>query len=268
MTGTLSNILVTDPLYVLFVDETGSSTNMRKDKTGGKKVIAEKGYSGTQQAISSNIRYTTMGFTAATGEPVMCVIIFTNESKKGIPGNWLTGIDITKIDTTFEIPDDKEEFRKNRNRRYEVQVQRNRRTLLGAILTTRWYYSFHSNCLKIMDELDLFPRENNKQPFNLDFLKYIRDDNHPWSVVIGLPYGTHLWQVGDSHAQNGNYKHYEQQFKDILFKEKISRHMSLTLKPTDVVPIVNHAWERSFAVVKNNLGTWVVPSQSSLGGAP
>jgi hypothetical protein len=119
-----------------------------------------------------------------------------------------------------------------------------------------------TNCLRRMDELNLFPRVDNKKPFllldghdsrfDLQFLSYIRDPNHPWSACIGLPYGTHLWQVGDSNAQNGNYKHFEQLFKDILLNEKRLRHLTLNLTPTDVVPIVNYAWERSFAVRKNN----------------
>jgi hypothetical protein len=54
-----------------------------------------------------------------------------------------------------------------------------------------------TNCLQRMDELNLFPRSPNKIPFilfdghdsrfNLEFLKYICDDNHPWSICIGLP---------------------------------------------------------------------------------
>lgn len=268
LTGiTLSNVFVTDPSYILFVDETGSSTNMRKDKPGCKKVIAEKGYAGTQQATSSNICYTTMGFTATTGEPVMCVIIFTSESTKGIPTNWLTGIGITKIDNTFEIPDDREGLVDNIGK---IACGGPKCTFRNINVPCLVQYSLHggitpgilTNCFKRMDELDLFPRESNKKPFvllhghdsrfNLEFLRYIRDDNHPWSVIIGLPYGTHLWQVGDSHAQNGNYKHYEQAFKDILLKEKLIWNMPLTLKPTDVVPIVNYTWERSFAVKRNN----------------
>jgi hypothetical protein len=46
---------------------------------------------------------------AVTGKPVMCCIIFTSESSKEIPVNWITGIDLTKIDATFEVDQDKEE---------------------------------------------------------------------------------------------------------------------------------------------------------------
>jgi hypothetical protein len=86
------------------------------------------------------------------------------------------------------------------------------------------------NCLQRMDELNLFPRVDNKLPFllldgndsrfDVKFLEYICDINHKWACCIGLPYGTHLWQVGESKARNGNYKHFEQQFKDILVQQK------------------------------------------------
>ena len=69
------------PEYVLFVDEVGSNTDMRKDKQGSKKVIAEKGFKGTQEAITTDLHYTVMGFTAATGEPVLCVVIFQSENQ-------------------------------------------------------------------------------------------------------------------------------------------------------------------------------------------
>jgi hypothetical protein len=84
-TGIPSNIQITDPSYLIFVDETGSSTNMKKDKPGRTRVLAEIGCNGNKRAISSDIRYTTMGFTAADGQLVMCCIIFTSDSKKGIP---------------------------------------------------------------------------------------------------------------------------------------------------------------------------------------
>ena len=42
--------------------------------------------------------------------------------------------------------------------------------------------------------------------FGLPFLRYINNPGHEWVVCIGVPYGTALWQVGDSEQQNGNYK--------------------------------------------------------------
>jgi hypothetical protein len=203
------NIHVTDPSYILFVDETGSSTNMRNDKPGSSKLIAEKGYNGTKQAISLDLRYTTMGFTAATGVPVMCIDILTSNSQKGIQ----TGIDITQIDNDFENPENIDELVDNLRGKGKVAGGGPRCNFRGIDVPCLVQYSLHGgitptiliNCLKLMDDLKLFPRVDNKKPFvlldghdsrfNLEFLKYIRDDSHPWSICIGVSYGTHLWQL-------------------------------------------------------------------------
>jgi hypothetical protein len=78
----------------------------------------------------------------------------------------------------------------------------------------------------------------------LPFLKYINDDAHKWKVCIGVPYSTHLWQVQDASELNGCYK---------IALAKAKQHY-LTFKPigekkfvlTDIIPLVNHAWHRSF----------------------
>ena len=86
----------------MFLDKFGYSTKVRKDKTGKKRVITKIGFCVTNAAISSGLRYTTMGFSAGSnGEHVMCCVIMTRESKKGIPTCWITGRDIMKIDETF-----------------------------------------------------------------------------------------------------------------------------------------------------------------------
>jgi hypothetical protein len=42
--------------------------------------------------------------------------------------------------------------------------------------------------------------------FDLTFLEYPNNPASPWSVCIGVPYGTSYWQVGDSSQQNGSFK--------------------------------------------------------------
>jgi hypothetical protein len=87
-----------------------------------------------------------------------------------------------------------------------------------------------TTCLCPVDKLNLFPRASTNQPFvllddhnsqfNLKFLKYIRDDDHPWTVCIGL-FVRHASVAGGRFAaQNRNFKHYEQVYKYILLKEK------------------------------------------------
>jgi len=73
-----------------------------------------------------------------------------------------------------------------------------------------------------MDKLTLFPRNNGeKHPVVIidghesrlhpSFLDYINHPDHRWHVVLGVPYATSYWQVGDS----------------------------VSLGPTDIMPLMN-----------------------------
>jgi hypothetical protein len=42
--------------------------------------------------------------------------------------------------------------------------------------------------------------------FEPTFLNCIYDSQHEWVVCIGVPYGTHIWQVADSLEMNGAFK--------------------------------------------------------------
>ena len=70
--------------------------------------------------------------------------------------------------------------------------------------------------LKVIDKSEVFDRTDGIAPFllldghgsrvQLTFLEYINNPANPWSVCIGVPYGTSYWQVGDSSQQNGSFK--------------------------------------------------------------
>ena len=74
---------ITDPKNIIFVDETGKNTNMKEDKSvGGKRYVVPVdsignscGYLGS----TTDIHFTVLCFTCATGEPVMCAIILKSE---------------------------------------------------------------------------------------------------------------------------------------------------------------------------------------------
>jgi hypothetical protein len=77
----------------------------------------------------------------------------------------------------------------------------------------------------------------------LPFLQYIHDNAHPWVVCIGIPYGTHLWQVADSSELNGVFK---------MGLTKIYAAKPDIIKKwlvTDIIPIVNCAFPTSFGDV-------------------
>ena len=75
-----------------------------------------------------------------------------------------------------------------------------------------------TDILRHLDQLQVFQEDRNngytpfllldghQSRFELEFLRYINDSNTKWSVCIGVPYGTSLWQVGDSSQQNGKFK--------------------------------------------------------------
>mmetsp|Transcript_27693 Transcript_27693/g.50155 ORF Transcript_27693/g.50155 Transcript_27693/m.50155 type:complete len:147 (+) Transcript_27693:227-667(+) len=65
-----------------------------------------------------------------------------------------------------------------------------------------------TDMLRTMDRLRIYEHRDDLCPFVLldghqsrfdeVFLRYINDPAHKWVVAIGVSYGTHIWQVGDS----------------------------------------------------------------------
>ena len=69
-------------------------------------------------------------------------------------------------------------------------------------------------------------------------------------MCIGVPYGTALWQVGDSKEQNGSFNMAMTRVKQELLatKEELGIYDD-RLIDTDLVPLINKAWKASFAQV-------------------
>jgi hypothetical protein len=122
-----------------------------------------------------------------------------------------------------------------------------------------------TDILRTIDTLGVFEKEReegikpfllldgHQSRFSVEFLEYITDRQHPWKVCIGVPYGTALWQVGDSMQQNGKYKMSTSIKKKLILRKRISQMISdLEILPSDVIPIVNHAWNDSFANISGN----------------
>jgi hypothetical protein len=92
------------PGNLIMVDECGSNTNMKKDsRQGGKRGIAEINQPAYIDASTSDFHYTVMGFTASTGEPVMCAIIVKGEEDAKIPYDWQLGLDVRKLKKVNDI---------------------------------------------------------------------------------------------------------------------------------------------------------------------
>jgi hypothetical protein len=105
--------------------------------------------------------------------------------------------------------------------------------------------------LKFMDDTGIFGC-NVAKPFllfdgygsrmMLPFLKYINDPEHEWVCCIGVSYATDIWQVGDASGLNGSFKIYLAKAK----REYLKHRSKPTFEPTDLVPLLNKAWEKSF----------------------
>ena len=79
------------------------------------------------------------------------------------------------------------------------------------------------------------------------------DPAHEWAVCIGVPYGTALWQVGKSAEQNVHFN-----MASVVEKRKIMQSKDEymydhpTIKPYEIIQIVNAAWSKSFDRVNSN----------------
>jgi hypothetical protein len=61
-----------------------------------------------------------------------------------------------------------------------------------------------------------------------------------------------MWQVGDSTEQNGTFKIESKKAKTCTVRDKIRAGLPATLEKSDIVRIVNVAWQKSFARVDTN----------------
>ena len=113
-----------------------------------------------------------------------------------------------------------------------------------------------------LDHLKVFNRDDGAKPFilldghqsriELPFLEYVNNPAHPWCACIGVPYGTYLWQVGDSEEQNGTFNMESTKAKMRIVAKKERMSLPPVIEPYEIIPIINSAWPTSFGRVKTN----------------
>ena len=262
--GIPTEFKITHPRNIIFVDETGKNTNMKEDKrVGGKRYIVPAnsignscGYLGS----TTDIHFTVLCFTSALGEPVMCAIILKSEKNvSDLPLTWKFGLDITKEKLTGES--EAHEFILNYGEGKSMpggpRCLFNSKEIpcyVGSSPKASITSTMLADMLKTMDSFNIFDRSNGKKPFilldghhsrfEMPFLDYIIHPDHEWTVCIGVPYGTHLWQVGDSEAQNGSFSMAISKAKEELFRYKPQNNKNFC--SSDIIPLVNAAWPKSF----------------------
>jgi hypothetical protein len=265
------------PTYVLYVNEVGINTNQKSGGSNNRRRVIglANDEPANEECSTSEVRASVMCYTAATGEPVMCVIIFQGESKNlplwvSLGFDWLVNYDgINGIENALAFFGDDEFIQANSGPGgiYPGGPKcRFREKDIPCYITASPHGGIDPeilmDTLRILDNLNVFERSNDLSPFVLldghqsqfdeTFLRYINDKRHRWSVAIGVPYGTQVWQVGDSSEQNGAFKMSFDKWHDLFFDKK--RHLGIppAFIRTDIVPLVLRAFQERFAKVESN----------------
>ena len=78
--GLKVEVEITHPEWILFGDEVGTDISQKDDgNVGGQKFVSKKGSRANIKSSHKDGRFTLIGLTAATGDPVMCIMIFAAE---------------------------------------------------------------------------------------------------------------------------------------------------------------------------------------------
>lgn len=215
--GQRCTIRINYPELCFVADEVGSNISQTGDgNVGGSKVVCGSKCVPQKKASKKNKHFTVMGITALTGEPLMCVVIIEGVQR-------------------------------------QVEIE------LGLDL--------EADCdIGSYDDVDFV--KNNTGPGKrfpggptchfrgqeIPFIQYINNESTRHSVSIGVPYGTSYWQVGDSSEQNGSFKMAITREKEsILRKRELNGNIDkMTIEPSDIMLLVNEAWNKSFARVATN----------------
>jgi len=233
---------------------------------GGERKIVTRGTVPKESAATNSTHFTLLGFTAATGEPVMCAVII---AAKTLRPEVITGLDIFAPVEGVEEDDDFYEKNTGAGKMYPCgPTCTYRGKEVPCLVCNTENGSITSDLLKMflekLDSFDLFPRgEDGVKPFllldghgsrlELPFLQYINDPAHEWVVCIGVPYGTSYWQVGDSAEQNGSYKMALTKSKrELVLKKQRSCIDNPRIETHEIMLIIRSAWNNSFARVDYN----------------
>ena len=252
------------PQAALAADEVGNNTGTTKDKlVGNEKRLHSRqdGRRALKVSSESDIAWTLLAITALTGECVCCVVI--------IEGSCFTAKDVSGEDITaaldlqaWDFGDQSNHGKGNRFPGGPVCHFRGK-TIPCLVASSRSggiTSEILTNILRHLDKHGVYDRDNDPftptiqldchhTRFQMDFLNYCVEPETKWVVTMGCPEATHLWQIQDASELNGQHKTAMYKYKSNLIAFKRRLGLSLNIKRTDIIPLVNHAWDHSFAGV-------------------
>jgi len=268
--GLLCECELVHPERLLHLDETGCDANMKKDgQQGGKRYIGEKGMRCTLPGITTDLKFTLLPICDSLGNPALCVVIFASEKEK-IPVTWTAGVDLM-----VDMPGNAAEANDNTftaentgagklHPRGPVCVVNNIEvpcccacSPFGGIASI-----ILADVFRYLDHLGVCPRGNgipgpslvldgHGSRFDLPFLQHINQHDHKWEANVGNPCCTDLWQTGDAEQCNGCFKIEFGAAKQRLSQRRLALKLPMRFDMTDVIPLINAAWTRSFGNAAN-----------------
>ena len=272
--GCKVEIQVTRPDMAIVFDEAGCNTSQEYNnaKEGGKFITGVEDQAYVSCAKKHN-HFTCPGVTTLEGLPLMCVIIISSKRAEIAIGE---GIDWDQIDIneTYSIHEGEEfEFLKKHKGKGKIfpggPECNYKGTTIPALIAFTESGGINGTILtaifKRLDDLVIYNADRRKwmipfalvdshqSRFDLDFLKYINDAATKWNVCICVPYGTALWQVGNSNQQNGCFKILLTQKKKEMYQKCLNTfQQNIHLTRTDIVPLVNVTWHQAFGDIEGN----------------
>ena len=268
--GQKITVQLTHPEWLLFGDKVGTDTAQVDDgHIGGQTYLSFGGRRIELESSKSSGRFTVIGLTAATGDPVMCIVIMAG-NEVGVAE--ALGFD-HRANTKYDSSKTLEENRGPGKALPGLPTCRFCGKDVPGLLCHTPKGSVTSTILqKILERLDnlnVYPRtrdgptpmlllDGHDSRLQVEFLSYVNkpnEFNRPiWKACISLPNGTAKWQVGDSEEQNGCWKMAMTREKDRLVQFKRRNQFPNTnFHKHDIVPLVNLAWKESFARKEKNL---------------
>ena len=265
---------VLQPEKLLFVVEIGSNSSEANDgNVRGVEILFDASARPQQRTATKDSDFTVLAFTAATGAPVMCAIIF---AAKEMDESWVLGFD---PDADWHGDENNIIGNAGRGKRFPMGPSC---TFNGITVPTFCCCSENGSLnadllvamLSTMDKLSVFDRSEGVPPFllldrhgslfGLPFLEYINNPQTKWNVCIGVPHGTSYWQVGDSSEQNDCFKVALSKQKRELLLRKENQRADCAIEKVDVVDLVSRAWDVSFARAESNRNAMVKRGWSPL----
>jgi hypothetical protein len=262
---------LTRPDMCIVMDEVGCNTSQLNDgHVGGTRFVVGKSCEARQLSTKKDKHSTCLGLTLLNGDALMCVVIVEGKQHNLLVESGLD-TEVEEFPTT-EDESEHEHFINNMgaNKKYpggpsctynDIEIP----CLVEITDSGGITPEILTKIFRILDALKIFKNDRkmgicpyvildgHQSRFDIDFLNYVNHEEHRWSVIIGVLYGTALWQVGDSWQQNGMFKIWITRRKEYLMTKRERTNADLEIVPIDIIPLVCFMWVHSFAVTNTNI---------------